>query len=275
MEKVIAKVETITPEIAREYLKANVVNRPLNQRTVKYYAEQMKNGQWKMNGEPICFSRSGAMGNGQHRLNAVIEYGGPIDMLVVRGCEDGSFVTYDSGRNRTLSDVFSLDGIPNSSTVAGIVNKYIAITKTGKGDMKNFAGMMYRKISKQDALDEYNKSPAFYQDVCQFARSCSYKMNVLSPSEIGAIITYLHKDKKHDIEYIKDFFNKIYIPETNSLKVISIFREKLLKSKLSNIKMSAKLRDALFKKVWNYYVLGKDVGTLRYNEEAEGEIEFL
>lgn len=59
MENLSVKVETITPELAREYLKANTFNRELNEKTVNSYVRQIKEGQWKLNGETIAFSRGG------------------------------------------------------------------------------------------------------------------------------------------------------------------------------------------------------------------------
>ena len=35
-----ARVETITPDMAREYLKSNSMNRPLNDKTVNFYAQE-------------------------------------------------------------------------------------------------------------------------------------------------------------------------------------------------------------------------------------------
>ena len=71
-------VETISPDRAEEYLAAN-----------------RGNGQWMFNAQPICFSRSGRLLNGQHRLSAVLEAGQPIEVLVMRGLPELAFQTYD------------------------------------------------------------------------------------------------------------------------------------------------------------------------------------
>lgn len=47
--------ETITPEIAREYLTYNTHNRPIKDDRVFMYAEQMGQGKWRPNGEAIKF----------------------------------------------------------------------------------------------------------------------------------------------------------------------------------------------------------------------------
>ena len=88
-------VETISPDRAEEYLAANRGNRNIVQSHVAAMARDIRNGQWMFNAQPICFSRSGRLLNGQHRLSAVLEAGQPIEVLVMRGLPELAFQTYD------------------------------------------------------------------------------------------------------------------------------------------------------------------------------------
>lgn len=88
-------VESITPERAEEYLAANRGNRNIVQSHVAAMARDIRNGQWMFNAQPICFSRSGRLLNGQHRLSAVLEANQPIEVLVMRGLPEEAFETYD------------------------------------------------------------------------------------------------------------------------------------------------------------------------------------
>jgi hypothetical protein len=88
-------VETIGPQRAEEYLAANRGNRNIIQAHVAALARDIRNGQWMFNAQPICFSRSGRLLNGQHRLSAVLESGQPIEVLVMRGLPEEAFPTYD------------------------------------------------------------------------------------------------------------------------------------------------------------------------------------
>ena len=75
---ITTKVEKITPELAREYLKKNTDNyRKLARGTVRNYAEDIKNGRWELNGETIVFAESGVLQDGQHRLAAIIQANKP------------------------------------------------------------------------------------------------------------------------------------------------------------------------------------------------------
>jgi hypothetical protein len=88
-------VETITPERAEEYLAVNRGNRNIVQAHVAAMARDIGNGRWMFNAQPICFSRSGRLLNGQHRLSAVLEAGQPIEVLVMRNLPEEAFETYD------------------------------------------------------------------------------------------------------------------------------------------------------------------------------------
>ena len=116
------EVEKITPEKAREYLKANTNNyRKLSRYTVKKYAEDMAEGRWELNGEPIVFSESGVLKDGQHRLAAVIMSKKTVSMNVTRGVDD-KVNTYNVGKLRTNKDILNAEGIDADSTVIAAAN---------------------------------------------------------------------------------------------------------------------------------------------------------
>lgn len=111
-------VETITPAIAVEWLSKNTNNRNVTRANVKFIADQIKSGGWRLNGESIKFSKSGVLLDGQHRLLAVIEANIPITTIVVRGVDDDTFSTIDTGRPRKAGDVMSIDGYKNANNLA-------------------------------------------------------------------------------------------------------------------------------------------------------------
>jgi hypothetical protein len=88
-------IETISPERAEEYLSANRGNRNIVHAHVAAMARDIAHGHWMFNAQPICFSRSGRLLNGQHRLSAVLEARQPIEVMVMRGVPEEAFETYD------------------------------------------------------------------------------------------------------------------------------------------------------------------------------------
>lgn len=278
MESIKAQVELITPEIAKEYLKFNTVNRPLNKTTVDYYADQMRRGQWMLNGETICFSDGGVLINGQHRLNAIIKADTPIQMLVVRGVQSESFITFDNGKNRTMADILSLADIPNANNVASVLKRYIMLSR-GISVIKSENGVTSAKaykITKQDMMDCYKSNSEDIQYVSKFAQACTKKLNIMKVSEIGSLYLFLSTEKKHPKEFVESFFRMLFFSENVKCQTINIFREKVVQSKLqSGIKMTSKYKDALFAKTWNAYVTNKELKVLSWNEAREGRIELL
>lgn len=118
--KITAKVETITPEIAKTMLGENVNNRRISRDNVNLFAREIRNGEWRFNGEAIKFGKDGRLLDGQHRLLAVIAADKPLTTLVIRGLEDETQQTMDSGKTRTLGDVLTLRGEKNSTQLASL-----------------------------------------------------------------------------------------------------------------------------------------------------------
>lgn len=103
--------EMITPEIAQEYLKFNTENyRSLNKSRVISYSSDMKAGRWQLNGEGIKFNREGRLIDGQHRLQAIVRAGVPVQMLVIRDVEDDVNI-YDIGATRSMGQIAKARGI--------------------------------------------------------------------------------------------------------------------------------------------------------------------
>ena len=97
-------VEEITPEKAAMYLQLNTDNRRLRKTRVSLYADQMVRGQWLETGDPIRFSVTGRLLDGQHRLAAVLAANITIKAVIVREVPDESFRVLDSGLGRSAAD---------------------------------------------------------------------------------------------------------------------------------------------------------------------------
>lgn len=102
-------IEIITPKLAETYLAHNTNNyRKINHSNVKKYAQDMKDGKWEETAEPISFSPSGVLLNGQHRLSAIIKAGVPVPMVVARDVKGNIF---DNQGKRTDSQYYRSLGI--------------------------------------------------------------------------------------------------------------------------------------------------------------------
>ena len=124
---VTVEVMTITPEMAAEMLKHNLVNRTLRRKRVELYAKQMRNNTWRLTGETIVFSPDGQLLQGQHRLTAAAENGLSFDCVVVRGIVPEAMRVMDTGLSRTAADAFKLEGVSNSPTQAAMCRQLISV----------------------------------------------------------------------------------------------------------------------------------------------------
>lgn len=97
-----ARIEVIDAALAARYLRLNLAGRRVVKSHVEALARDIRRGRWMANGQPICFSASGLLINGQHRLLAVIAAQGRIEVPVVRGLPEGAYATYDTQPRRPI-----------------------------------------------------------------------------------------------------------------------------------------------------------------------------
>lgn len=148
-------LETITPEIAQQWLAMNTHNRNLRQRVVNGYAADMASGNWVEDGQAIKFSSEGVLLDGQHRLAAIAQSGISIRMLVVRNLSIATQETMDTGAKRTLADVLKLRGEKN---YVGLSSALFRVNQWEKGLRKAVAsGNDVRPTHRQllQTLDEH------------------------------------------------------------------------------------------------------------------------
>ena len=135
-----AEVMTITPDIARQWLERNPINRKLSQAHVRRIAQAIQNREWAMNGEAIKFNCDGTLLDGQHRLLAVIECGIPVQSLVITGISSDAQGTMDLGRTRSLVDFLRMDGVTNAVVCASIVTMVNRVEATWRAQTEGRIG---------------------------------------------------------------------------------------------------------------------------------------
>ncbi len=102
------KVEEITPAIAHQYLALSIGNRPLNADFVLSCAVTMEAGKWNELASEVVFDEDGTLIDGHHRLHAIIAYGQSVRMLVKRGVAREARGLIDTGRTRSIRDLFTM-----------------------------------------------------------------------------------------------------------------------------------------------------------------------
>lgn len=128
------RTEIIDAAVARRYLTMNVAGRRPIATHVAALTRDMVAGRWVNNGQPVCFSRSGLLINGQHRLLAVIEANGRIEVPVIHGLPEEAHATYDTQPRR---------GIGADDTVGSFGDQALAIA---------MANLLWRFEYKTEAI---------------------------------------------------------------------------------------------------------------------------
>lgn len=111
-------LEMVTPDKAKEYLffnRDNNRNKKLS--NINGLAEDIRNGNWTIDNNSICFDTNGELIDGQNRLYAIIKAGIPVPTFVRRGLIPKSMQTIDSGTSRTLHDRMKISGAATSTAV--------------------------------------------------------------------------------------------------------------------------------------------------------------
>jgi len=99
------EIMTITPEIAAEFLLRNTENRKKRGWWISALAGMIKRGEWIVSHQGIAFDKNGVLLDGQHRLEAIVEAGIPVQMVVSFDVDGDAFKVVDNGIKRTLSDL--------------------------------------------------------------------------------------------------------------------------------------------------------------------------
>jgi hypothetical protein len=145
-----AEVLDVTPELAQEWMKGNISNRRLNERTVNLYTRDMLADKWPLNGEAIKRAADNTLLDGQHRLEAVIRSGKTIKMLVISGLPPETQETMDLGRKRNASDTLTLRGESNTTALSSIARR---VTLWDRGDRSFREVVTFAEMS--ETLDKH------------------------------------------------------------------------------------------------------------------------
>lgn len=146
---------TMTPSFVDWALKHNTHNRAIRPSVVKSYAEQMRQGLWTLTHEGIAFMKSGALADGQHRLEAIKAAGYPaIQMNVTFGLEEGSILNINTGVPRPPRDGIMLaTGLNMNSQHAATM---VWLVTLEKGD--HYTGVKMNRSMLMRAAEKYYDS---------------------------------------------------------------------------------------------------------------------
>lgn len=250
---------TITPVTAKAWLLRNVENnRPVSSSTVSRYARDMKTGSWDVNGEPIKFTKSGKMIDGQHRLRACIESGVSFETVVVLGLENRTMLTLDSGLVRRPGDaiVICRPGLDRAHKIAAVL-QYV---------WRYDNGYLFSREAptKDEVMACLDKHPGV---VTSTAATIG---NKLAPAAVLAFSHYLFRGQ--DAVLAEAFFEALATgTNLNGDEPVFLLREKLGQNRAARAKLNNIELMALIFKAWNATKAGLKPKVLRWNPNSGEE----
>lgn len=192
-----SEIQLITPEKAAQLLSINSANRHLTRSNVKFFADQLIRGEWKLTHQGIAVTKSGHLADGQHRLTAVVETGIAARMLVTTDLDDEAFAVLDTGRTRRASDVLSIQGGKHSNIAASAIKLLILY----ENNPEVLWSTSHLKVANAAILERYLENKQDWDFISNLA-ACYQFPKVLAASPF-ACMAYIAKDKGIDIATVE------------------------------------------------------------------------
>lgn len=280
MEKV--EIKTINSEIAEEWLKKNLDNRPLDERVVADYARQMREGRWHISDAAIVFDEDGRLTNGQHRLSALCQVPGlDIKVIVATGISKEAFKYMDTGKKRTGVDIFNIEGIAKAGIVVTSV-KNCLILRNVKDDANSDSAISQGRVCNQELHDEYLQHQEIYNEVARRTSSCrknmtsKYARPLISAGRIGGYMAHLIINLGYEQEKVFAFFSQLAEETETTWESINLLRTELVKDQCKKYdKMTSIKKEKLIVKAWNSYSQQKTTRSLQYREDLDKCLMFM
>jgi hypothetical protein len=135
--KITTQWELITPDIAHGYRARVGRNRHFSATLAWRYQQDMSLEQWQVTHQGIAFDVAGECIDGQHRLEAIIESGVSIWMLVTRGLAVETIEVLDRGRIRSLAHQLQILGHDMASNFAVAVARAMFVGPASRSNREN------------------------------------------------------------------------------------------------------------------------------------------
>jgi hypothetical protein len=246
----------VTPEMAKIFLKHNTMNRSISDVVNTRYAQAMKAGHWKFNGETVVFSNTGILLDGQNRLKAIIKSGVTVPMMIIYGIEEDNFKTINQGSKRTTGQILKILNCENNVTLAATLRlAYIYLYLDNKmlrsGSDSVYHQVLLGLLERYPTIKESVKKAASAHQLCNrtIAAFCHFVFSLRDPRGADLFIRQV-----------------ITGEDLHAGDPALSLRNVLIKNKGENIKLPSRTLIALFFKAWNYFRKGKTIKNLRWRD---------
>lgn len=196
-----SEIVTVTPEMAREWLRTNEGNRDLKQLKIGEYAGIMESGKWQQaHPDHILFNTKGRLINGQHRLHAQVRANVTITYRVLRNQPERTAHTIDQPSVRTTRDSFTIsEGQSISAKEASMLARFIAgLYVTSSSQIPYF---------REDLIVVFHK---YRTEIAEIAGWFNRDVKGLSRMPVRAAVLRAYIARPQQRDRIREFVNVLY-----------------------------------------------------------------
>lgn len=269
-----ATIIKLTPEMAGELLKKNKHNRKPSEKQVAFYVNQMKSGLWKENGEAIIIGDDNVIKDGQHRLLAVIRARHSYRVPLITKVDSSAMDTIDTGKNRSLHDIISLNGYAYPNQKAKLSKLILSSSHKGKLRGRSTQNVLFRSnsfgVSNSAGLDYVIENNNFLDKIIKMASQINSKSpnTVISTADL-AFAAYMLVGYDLENENIRGFLKELCGAEYAGDSSASYVYKCMIKAKNSKTNLNKYWLKGLIIKAWNNYISGNPpVNRLMFNVDS-------
>lgn len=261
-----ARVEQIGPAKAKRYLATMARNRRKRGRLRERFKNSMAAGHWKLTGEAIKFNTKGELIDGQHRLEAIIESGQTVEILVCRNVPDDAFMELDTGGSRTPGDILTVAGHEYTSGIASAIRHLTSLYEIEAGTMAP-SSLAKKRVEPQILLEYAEEHREELIDAVKKVKSKEARVVCGPPALFSALFfIFAEYNSKGAEEFFDGLVNGVQF-EYGTQDPVYQLRRVLLDLRTSKHKRRPNhYKAALTIKAWNAFQARNPVASLRYSE---------
>lgn len=247
----------VSGQVAERWLAHNTHNRALSETSVFQYQSDMEAGRFLLTGEPIQFSKSGVLLNGQNRLTALANCVPPITLVfnVIRGLDDAAQSHMDIGKKRTPGQQLGILGIKNANQVASMTRLLIA-WENGWLFNNSTKARVSTPAVEQWVSENEKLVDIFNRYLAQPTRSVGG-----TPAVAGAVaVAGLRIDPQATIAFFHLLHRRVGLPKGSPLLALDA-RLRRLKAERTRLQQREEL--AYFIQTWSAWMRGESLAKLQ------------
>lgn len=244
----------VSSAVASQWLAHNTHNRPISEQAVLEYQLDMEAGRFKMTGEPLQFSKSGVLLNGQNRLTALANCVPPLTLVfnVIRGLDEEAQAYMDMPKKRSPGQQLGLLGYSNANQVASLV-RVLIVWDSGMlfGDDKKRRAISTPRI--EEWVHENEKLISLFN---RYLVSSTRKINA-TPAVAGAVaVAGLRIDPAATIAFFHLLNKRVNLGEDSPILALD---NRLRRVRAERFRLSQRDELAYFITTWNLWMHGDRV----------------